>query len=267
MAPTWRLALSLDQLRAEVNRSAPARSKASDGTIGDAAHAARTSDHNPWVRDEGLGVVTALDLTHDPAHGFNAAAFAEWLRLRCKTGREKRVKYIISNRRIASAINAWAWRPYDGLNAHKKHCHVSVLSTKSMFDSKAKWTWGDTVATPKPAPKPTPPAPAAPAPQGPLAGPGTWPKWKLTAADARALGDPRREGEMVAWSVILRSPPAVAQLRREHTAAFGALTGLIGELAARSGGMTAGEAEAAAKRGAELALEDLGRRLLDDAPD
>ena len=57
----WRLARSLETLRAQINALSPNRSKASDGTIGDAAHSARTSDHNP----DGGGVVRALDLTHD----------------------------------------------------------------------------------------------------------------------------------------------------------------------------------------------------------
>lgn len=262
MAPEWRVAAALEELIAAVNRSAPARSKKSDGTIGNAAHArlGDKSDHNPWVKDGAIGVVTAADLTHDPAHHFDAHAFADWLRKRCKAGLEKRVKYVISNRRIASAINQWDWRPYDGDNPHDKHTHVSVLSTKKAYDNRVSWKWGDTVAT---EPKPSTPAAAS-------AGPGTWPAWKLTEADAAAYGNPKLEGTTMAWSVLLRYPPALARLRREHTAALGALSALIGALGAQlgtPGGLSALDAEAAAQRGAELALEDLARRIIDDPAD
>ena len=62
----WRVAQSLIRLRDQINLAAPTRSKASDGTIGDAAHATRDSDHNPWVKEGALGIVTAMDITHAP---------------------------------------------------------------------------------------------------------------------------------------------------------------------------------------------------------
>ena len=73
-----RIAKTLDVLRNEINALAPKRSKGSDGWIGDAAHQSRASDHNPWVREGGVGIVTALDITHDPS---------AWLR-RGRNGRE-----------------------------------------------------------------------------------------------------------------------------------------------------------------------------------
>jgi hypothetical protein len=137
---SWRLAKSLDKLRKEVNIIAPQRNKASDGTIGDAAHAARTSDHNPWVKDNGMGVVTAMDITHDPASGCNANDIAETIR----AFRDARVKYIIWNRRIASSTPIgraaeWSWRPYKGSNPHTKHVHVSVKPQKGAYDSTNAW--------------------------------------------------------------------------------------------------------------------------------
>lgn len=89
----WRVAKALLQLRAQVDAKFPGRSTASDGTIGDANHASRASDHNPWVTDKHGGhVVTAMDITHDPAHGFDSYAFAEQLRQR----RDPRIKSVIS---------------------------------------------------------------------------------------------------------------------------------------------------------------------------
>ena len=57
----WRMAKSLDALLAKVNALSPNRNKTSDGGIGDAEHASRGSDHNPWVTDGALGVVIPLD--------------------------------------------------------------------------------------------------------------------------------------------------------------------------------------------------------------
>lgn len=136
----WRVALALKALRRQVDARVPARNKASDGTIGDAAHATRDSDHNPWVLDGATGVVTAMDITHDPAHGCDAGCLAETLR----QSRDRRLKYIISNRRIASAVPkgsvpAWTWRAYTGVNPHNKHCHISVVAEKARYDSEEEW--------------------------------------------------------------------------------------------------------------------------------
>lgn len=137
MAP-WRVAKSLETLRAQINAEFPNRAKHSDGTIGDAAHSSRSSDHNPWVRDGQTGVVTALDITHDPKNGVDAGALAEAL----LASRDDRIKYIISNRRICSGAmgpSAWRWRPYNGANPHTKHLHLSVGSEKRVYDDTRKW--------------------------------------------------------------------------------------------------------------------------------
>jgi hypothetical protein len=137
----WRVAKSLDVLLKQINTKAPGRSKASDGSIGDAAHASRNSDHNPWIVESGVGVVTARDFTHDPDHGCDAGALAEAIR----ASKDTRVKYIIWNRRIASssaigARPAWEWRPYDGRNPHNHHVHISVKQDKANYDSTDGWT-------------------------------------------------------------------------------------------------------------------------------
>jgi hypothetical protein len=137
---SWRVADSLRHLKKQVDTRAPSRRRDSDGTIGDAAHASRNSDHNPWVIENGTGVVTALDITHDPLGGCDAGTLAESIR----TSRDPRVKYIIWNRQIASSSSvsgapAWAWRPYLGNNPHNKHVHISVKSNKDVYDSTADW--------------------------------------------------------------------------------------------------------------------------------
>ena len=75
-----RLAKSLVTLIDDIVERFPGRDDQNDGTIGDAAHQTRESDHNPHVRQDGMGIVTALDITHDPAEGFDAQAFADSLR-------------------------------------------------------------------------------------------------------------------------------------------------------------------------------------------
>ncbi len=138
----WRIAKSLETLRAQLNAKAPGRSKASDGGIGDPAHASRKSDHNPWVDlRNNRGVVTARDFTHDPAGGCDASELAEKIR----ESRDSRVKYIIWNRRIASSSPigsspAWAWRPYSGTNPHNHHVHISVQPEIGKYDSEAPWS-------------------------------------------------------------------------------------------------------------------------------
>ncbi len=157
MPRPWRLARALEQLRDEVNDRFPNRSKASDGTIGDAAHATRDSDHNPWVSDgKGFGVVTAIDLTDDPANGFDAQRLVDYL---VKSSHDDRIKYVIHNRRIyssyaTSGYPAWAARPYTGDNPHTKHVHISVDSRPVDFDDTRTWGVANAFAPAKPKPAP-----------------------------------------------------------------------------------------------------------------
>lgn len=124
----WRLAPSLASLRAELNVLAPDRDRTSDGTIGDQAHASRSSDH--IVED---GVVHAIDLDHDPAHG----ADMNVITARVRDNRDRRIAYIIFNGRIWWSVPhkgyaAWAPAPYTGANAHAHHAHFSIWSRLNM---------------------------------------------------------------------------------------------------------------------------------------
>lgn len=137
----WRPAYSLTTLLRQVNRMAPRRNKASDGIVGDAAHATRDSDHNPWIVEAGKGVVTAIDITNDPRNACSAEAIAESIR----ASRDPRVKYIIWNRRIANSSSIdgappWSWRRYRGRNPHDQHVHISVKAEKTAYDSTEPWS-------------------------------------------------------------------------------------------------------------------------------
>jgi hypothetical protein len=153
----WRVAESLLRLKAQVDDAAPNRSTASDGTIGDKNHWPKgaDSDHNPWVSDGGQPVVTAIDITHDPARGCDAGLLANSL----VASRDPRVKYIIYNRRIISSIvKPWQWRQYNGENPHDRHMHLSVKSDMASYDDTSEWQIG--LGAPSKKGQPAPPVEA-----------------------------------------------------------------------------------------------------------
>ena len=114
---TWRLAKSLEVLRAEIDALAPDRSRVLDGTIGDAAHSVRVSRHNPYQ-----GVVCALDLTHDPEHGLDCGWLFEYLR----THPHPNLEYIIHNRQVTRRRTGWKIDRYTGSHDHAGHIHIAV---------------------------------------------------------------------------------------------------------------------------------------------
>ena len=125
----WIVAESLSQLHQQLNQLAPGRNRASDGSIGDAVHATRDSDHNPWVVLNGQPLVTARDWTHDPAGGLDCARLRDAL----IRGRDARVKYIIFNQQIISGAGGpqpWVRRRYYGANPHTRHLHLSVVADR-----------------------------------------------------------------------------------------------------------------------------------------
>ena len=114
----WKLAPALAKLIAETNEKWPNRSKASDGTIGDAAHQKRDSEHNP---DEN-GIVLAADIT---LGGTNRAAFLDAV-----IG-DPRVHYVINEGKIYSRSNKWIAKTYKGANKHIGYAHVSLRNRVS----------------------------------------------------------------------------------------------------------------------------------------
>ena len=124
---SWHLAPALVQLRAEVNARWPGRSKRSDGTIGDAAHSARRSDHNPNVRRS----VNAIDIT---AKGVNVGAII------AAAKKHPSVRYIIYNRRIMNRdVGNFAPRRYRGANPHTAHVHISLYQSRKAEQRRQSW--------------------------------------------------------------------------------------------------------------------------------
>ena len=120
--PKPKLSKAAEQLRSEINTKYPNRDKRSDGWIGDTAHNARKSDHNPdkngWVR--------AIDIDSDLVKGSSKESWllAEQIKTIALKG-DKRISYVIHQHRITSPRQNWAWRVYKGANPHVSHIHIS----------------------------------------------------------------------------------------------------------------------------------------------
>lgn len=122
---SWKPVAGIPTLQAQVNKRWPNRDKASDGVKGDAAHAARPSDHNPDSR----GYVHAVDIDEDLR---GSKHDARWLAdqliayPRGKVGGSARFKNIVYENQVASGTypkHFWTWR--NGDYGHTKHMHIS----------------------------------------------------------------------------------------------------------------------------------------------
>jgi murein L,D-transpeptidase YcbB/YkuD len=115
---TWYVDKGLGTLIAQVRQRHPG---IKIGTIGDQEHKARQSDHNP----EADGSVDAADFMLGPDF---TEADAEKLIAALVRNRDRRIAYIIHNRRIiSSTVQPWKWRVYAGSsNPHTIEVHLSV---------------------------------------------------------------------------------------------------------------------------------------------
>lgn len=132
----------LDALRSEFNRNFPARDKSSDGWIGDTAHQASKSDHNPDDR----GIVHAVDVDEDlRAPGATMRECVEEVVRRHRAGLDNRLTYVIYERTIWSASYDWRPRVYSGANPHDKHAHFSASYIRARENSRAPFGVEDIV--------------------------------------------------------------------------------------------------------------------------
>jgi hypothetical protein len=123
---TWYLAPSLAVLRSEINARWPGRDRASDGTIGDAAHQASTSDHNPNSR----GSVDAMDVDEDGVDfGVIFAAIK----------RHPSARYVIYERTLYHRLRGWRPEAYSGTNPHDHHFHISIDQTRTAEQDTRSW--------------------------------------------------------------------------------------------------------------------------------
>jgi hypothetical protein len=133
---SWRLNDALTRWRAAVDVRYPDRDRTTDGTIGDPAHAARDSDHNP----DADGTVDAWDMDVDvngPGKPYAAAVEA----LKAVWEAHPAARYWIHNDQIAHRNDGWRRRPYNpdnpDRNKHIKHVHWN--SNQATETSTAPW--------------------------------------------------------------------------------------------------------------------------------
>lgn len=127
------LTAALSALRAGFNHAFPDRDHTTDGWIGDAAHQAEVSGHNP---DDTVGVraeysdadtkpeVRAIDVDTDlrsPLYSMQDVID----RILVTPNDLMRLKYIIFNRTIWSKNNGWRPAEYTGIDPHTGHAHFS----------------------------------------------------------------------------------------------------------------------------------------------
>jgi len=121
-------------LRDQLNRKYPKRDKRSDGWVGDSAHSARKSDHNP----DSKGRVHALDIDENFGIGADrdgpaAEQFAKELLAYAASGKagSDRIKNVVYENRVASGtyrdrLRFWRWRK--GSYGHTGHVHISFTA-------------------------------------------------------------------------------------------------------------------------------------------
>lgn len=147
------------------------------GWIGDAAHQAECSDHNP----DSAAVVHAIDpmVTGDRAQAIVGQCLAD----------SGDLQYVIHNGVIWSVTTGWVARKYLGSDPHTSHVHISGRhglshrngATCTGYDLNAEAvTPGFDLCPPPPSPTPVPvpppvpaPVPKPPAPRPPVHAPGT----------------------------------------------------------------------------------------------
>lgn len=131
-------------LRAEFDAVAPGRVRGADGWIGDPAHQARTSDHNP--RPD--GAVLALDIDSTGPWPGGELWFDDAVRSIVDREREAwlsptgvcRLQYVIWDRRIAHIDDDLAWKPYTGsADPHTGHAHFSARHNRAGNTATAPW--------------------------------------------------------------------------------------------------------------------------------
>lgn len=129
----WVLIADLRTLMNEFNTLAPNRDHASDGTIGDAAHAQESSDHNPdetgktpYEDSDNINEVHAIDVDNNlNKPGWSMQRALDIIIGRHQRGEDDRLQNVIYNRRIWSRSWGWTPRVYTGASPHTEHAHFS----------------------------------------------------------------------------------------------------------------------------------------------
>jgi hypothetical protein len=133
---SWIVVPDLLSLRGEFDQLAPNRDRASDGTIGDQAHAERSSDHNaddtpgsntPHSDSDTIAEVHALDVDSTgpwPDGMTMAKAFLVLRQKMISLSTRAPLAYLIFDRQWCE-YPTWAVKPYTLSDPHTGHLHAS----------------------------------------------------------------------------------------------------------------------------------------------
>lgn len=136
----WALTKGLQNFRSQANARWPNRDKTSDGTIGDAAHQAETSGHNPddtsgsnaaWNGDsDSLQEVRAFDMDSDLREsGTTAQMIVDHLRHLANL--DDVIRYMIYNHKMYHVRDGFAPTAYTGASGHEEHIHFEGAWTQA----------------------------------------------------------------------------------------------------------------------------------------
>ena len=120
------------RLRSQIDSKWPKRDKRSDGWIGDPAHAARVSDHNP----DRYGIVHAIDIDENLGEGTwrngkAAQRLADQLVAYAASGLpgSDRIAHVVYEDKVASGTYRSSWWKWRGKGyGHTAHIHVSFTN-------------------------------------------------------------------------------------------------------------------------------------------
>jgi hypothetical protein len=142
----WIVTPALARLMADFRTAFPNKDRSSDGTIGDAAHQAETSGHNPddtagsraeYSDADTTAEVRAVD-ADDDLRDPRGVTMEDVVQRMLRTPADlARLMYIIYNRRIWRRRNGWRQETYTGSNPHDKHAHFSGDPARD--DDAAPW--------------------------------------------------------------------------------------------------------------------------------
>lgn len=144
---SWTLIPAARALFDQIDDLAPARDHASDGAVGNLAHQGSVSDHNPDetgsvpIHDaDSVNEVHAIDVDTDLRESdLTMEDIVQHLLSRCRSGAEKRLRYIIYYHRIWSASNGWVQEVYTGASPHTEHAHFSFSYNSTLEASTASY--------------------------------------------------------------------------------------------------------------------------------